>query len=226
MINSNDCWLKENCKRLHCNDENGCLILYKLDYLYDQAGIPLKLRKKLALHPDGDGTDLKEFEILKRIQDNIVEFIEAGHNLNIHSVQPGNGKTSWAIKLVQTYFNKIWLKTEMKCRALFINVPYLLLALKENISNKSSYIQHIKDNIYNCDLVIWDDIGTKSITTYESENLFSMIDARLNQGKSNIFTSNLTNDELHQVLGDRLSSRICNLSFDIELRGGDKRYAN
>ena len=218
-----DCWLKDNCKQLHCEDENGCLILYKLNYLYDQAGVSIKQRKYIPLRIDDDGTDLEEFKQLKDIQDNILDFVQSGKQLYIHSSICGNGKTAWSLRLLQTYFKKIWLRTEMKCRALFINVPNLLISLKENISSKSEYIKHIKDNMYEADIIIWDDVGTKGATNFEHENLFSFIDQRINLGKANIFTSNLTDEELHDALGDRLASRICNLGYNIELHGGDKR---
>ena len=218
-----NCWLKENCKQLHCKDEGGCLILYKLNYLYEEANIPEKLRKTIPLRIDEDGTDREEFWKLADIQNNIVDFVEKGEQLYIHSSIAGNGKTSWSLRLVQAYFRKIWLKTDLRCRALFINVPSFLLALKDNISVKSEYVKHIKDNIFEADLVIWDDIGTKSATQFEHENLLSMIDQRINSGKANIFTSNLNDEEMHEALGDRLASRICNLGTNIEFKGGDKR---
>lgn len=223
MIDSKDCWLTDNCKQLHCNDKNGCLILYKLNYLYNEANVPINLRKNIPLRTDADGTDLEEFKRLKNVQDNIVNFVSGGGQLHIHSKQAGNGKSSWAIRLLQTYFNNIWLRTDLKCRALFVNVPLFLLKLKESISTKSDYIDHIKENIYDCDLVIWDDIGTKSATVYEGENLLSIIEYRIGNGKANIFTSNLNNKELHEALGDRLASRICNSGINIEFKGGDKR---
>ena len=106
---------------------------------------------------------------------------------------------------------------------LFINVPRFLLSLKDNISEKSDYVQHIKENVLTCDLVIWDEIGTKSLSTFEHENVLNLVNARIDSGKSNIYTSNLTNDELHTAVGDRLYSRIVELSSDIELVGSDKR---
>lgn len=217
------CWLKNSCKQLHCNDKNGCLILFKLNYLYEQAGVSLKNRSKIDLRIDEDGTDLNEFVRLKAIQDNIVDFVESGKQLYIHSSQAGNGKTSWSLRLLQTYFNKIWLKTPLTCRALFIHVPSFLSALKEDLNVHSDKMKELKENISNCDLVIWDDIATKSSTVFEADTLLSMLDTRINSGKANIFTSNLNDEEMHQALGDRLSSRICNLSENIELRGGDKR---
>ena len=126
--------------------------------------------------------------------------------------------------MVETYFNKIWLKSELKCRVLFISVPRFLLELKSNISEKSEYVEHINNNVLDCDLVIWDDIATKLGTEFELSHLLSIIDTRINNGKSNMFTSNLSGVELNKALGDRLYSRIQNYSdVVIELQGKDKR---
>ena len=54
-------------------------------------------------------------------------------------------------------------------------------------------------------------------------HLLSIIDARLNNNKSNIYTSNLDREDLHSFLGDRLYSRIYNYSTCIEFVGKDKR---
>ena len=125
--------------------------------------------------------------------------------------------------MIQSYFNKIWPESNLQCRALFINVPRFLLTLKDSISNTSEYIDHIKENVLNTDLVVWDEVGVKSLTTYEHENLLNLINTRLDNGKSNIYTSNLFGSELQEKIGERLYSRIINLSTNIELKGKDKR---
>lgn len=222
MIEENkNCWLTDTCNHIDCN--GFCLKHFKLDYLYTQALISNTQRKYTALYLDEDNRDLKVFTELKEIENNIVNFVSAGKNIYIYSAQAGNGKTSWSLRLVQAYFNHIWLKSELTCRALFISVPKFLLALKDNISEKSDYISHIKENMFNADIIIWDDIATKSITQFEAENLFSIIDTRIASGKTNIYTSNLTLDDLHASVGDRLYSRIANLSYCFELTGADKR---
>lgn len=221
MIENKNCWLKDNCNKCDCN--GFCMRLYKLDFLYEQALISLMQRRHLTLRIDNNGTDEEKFSELKNIENNIEEFVSKGDNLYIHSSIAGNGKTSWALRMVEAYFNKIWYKTSLSCKALFINVPSFLLALKDNITTKSEYIKHIKENILKADIVIWDDIATKASTSFEAENLLSMIDSRISAGKSNIFTSNLNDEELHKSLGDRLASRICNLGYNIELYGSDKR---
>ena len=173
---------------------------------------------------DADESDLENFQYLSTVEKNIENFVASGGNLYIHSQICGNGKTSWALRLVQAYFHKIWFKSSIEdARALFINVPRYLLELKDNISQKSDYVQHIKDNVLNADIVIWDEVGTKGLTTFEHENILNLINARLDLGKANIYTSNLNDVELHDVVGDRLYSRIVLSSDDVELFGLDKR---
>lgn len=217
------CWLEESCKKLHCNDPNGCMIKFKLDYLFNEAGISENKRKTQSLVTDVDGTDRNEFIKLKNIQANILDFVNNGENLYIYSTQAGNGKTSWALRLTQAYFKKIWLHTPLKCRALFINVPSFLLALKANINEPNTYYKHIVDNVLDCDLVIWDDIGNKMGTEFEISHLLSIIDSRINMGKANIYTSNILPEQLGNLLDIRLGSRITNASTCIQFKGGDKR---
>ena len=106
---------------------------------------------------------------------------------------------------------------------MFVNVPSFLIALKDNISKSNEYAECIKDNISSVDLVVWDDIAIKTATTYEMENLLSIINTRLMKNLSNIYTSNLIGQDLKDSLGERLYSRIINLSQVIEFQGQDKR---
>ena len=227
MITSKDCYLFNNCKK-HKNgecslDDSFCIKLFKLNYLYDEALMSEKQRRFTSLRIDADGTDRSQFLLLKSIENNIESFVNNGKNLYIHSAICGNGKTEWSLRMIQAYFNSVWYKCDLNCKALFINVPRFLLALKDNISNRSDYIEHIKKFVLDVDLVVWDELGIKDATQFEHENLLNLINTRIDYNKSNIYTSNLTPQELRDRLGDRLYSRIVNLSTDIELFGSDKR---
>lgn len=216
------CWLYDKCNHRDC-DKDFCLRKYKLDYLYSNSLLSNTQRKPFTLFVDQDGTDLAEFQQLAEIQKNIEEFVATGKNLYLHSSNCGVGKTSWAIKLMQAYFDKIWAKTPLMCRALFVNVPRFLLAIKDSISNKNEYADFIRENIMNADLVVWDDISAKMGSDYEINYLLSLIDGRIALGKSNIYTSNANRQEIYTSLGNRLASRICQFSTDIEFHGADKR---
>ena len=224
MYIKEDCWLKDNCNHIDCKSVM-CPRQYLTDKFYDNAFISDKdkIRSSIDPIPDLDGTDFKQFAELRTIADNIVSFVEDGNNLYIYSSCPGTGKTSWALRLVHAYIDNIWYKTSKECPVLFINVPRYLLAIKDNITDRSEYVQHIKDNILTCDIVVWDDIGTKSATSFEHETLLSIIDTRICEGKTNIYTSNLSGDDLSIFVGPRLYSRIYNYSKHIEFTGKDKR---
>jgi len=226
MIETKDCWMRDGCKKFlenSCNDSSFCLKLFKLDSLFNDSLLTNSQRNRINLRLDSSGADREEFKYLKEIETHIEEFVASGENLYIHSSQCGNGKTAWSIRLMQSYFNTIWFKSDLNCRGLFINIPRFLLTLKDSISNSSEYIDHIKKNVLSADLVIWDEIGSKIGTQFEIENLLSLINTRLDCKKSNIYTSNLTPIELKEKIGDRLYSRICNYSKDIEFFGLDKR---
>lgn len=218
------CFLYDRCNHKDC-DKDFCIRQYKLGELYSQALLSAKQCQKTTLVVDPDNTDLDEFKFLSQVEQNIIDFVksEGQNNIYLHSTICGNGKSSWAIRLIQAYLAKIWYNSELKPRALFISVPRLLEALKNNITNHDEYAEHIIKYVAEADLVVWDDIAAKTGTEYEINKLLSFIETRLCNGKANIFTSNLSTNEMYNALGSRLASRICNGSMNIELHGADKR---
>lgn len=216
------CFLYNMCNHKDC-DKDFCLRKFKMDTLYSKALMTESQKQHITLRVDEDNTDLEQFKQLAEIEQNILTFVNEGKNLYLHSANCGNGKSSWSLRLVEAYFNKIWARTDLKCRALFISVPRFLLALKDNITAKSDYIDYIKENVLEADLVIWDDIAAKMGSEFELNHLLNIIDNRISLGKSNIYTSNLNRQQLYNALGKRLTSRIANMSLDIELFGADKR---
>lgn len=200
-----------------------CVKLFKMEKLFDMALMPLALRKHLVLSLDSDGSDRSAFLYLRSVEQSVEKFVENGDNLYIHSETCGNGKTAWATRIIQAYLNSIWWKCDLSCKALFISVPRYLLALKDNISNANEYAKYINANVLKADLVVWDDIATKTATPFEAENLLSLVDTRMNEQKSNIFTSNLNVADMNNCMGSRLTSRIVNFSYDISFVGRDKR---
>ncbi len=230
ILLSTDCFLKDQCakyKRNNCVDNSFCLKLFKIEALFSNSLLPKHKWNRFALYIDKDNTDKKEFKELRYIEKTISDFIESGKNLYLCSSTCGNGKTSWAIRLIQSYFNNIWPSVDVDkepCKALFINLPNFFIQLKNNISKQNDYIDFIKRYVLECDLIVWDDVGTKAGTEFEMENFLSILDYRLCCGKSNIYTSNILPQNLSQYLDVRLCSRILNQNCDIIcLNGQDKR---
>jgi len=217
-----NCPYRNKCNGIDC-DKDFCMRKYKLDYLYRMSLLSDKQRQYQDLWVDDDNTDLAEFRQLADLAVNVKDFVKEGKNLYLHSTTCGNGKSSWSIRFIQNYFEAIWPMTDLSCKALFISVPKFLLELKANISNRSEYVSFIQENVLDADLVIWDDLAAKIGTDFEINHLLSLIDNRISSGKSNIYTSNLSPQEMTAALGSRLQSRVCKYSIDIELHGKDKR---
>lgn len=214
----NDCWYKRICTE-QCSEN---CIRYKLMYsLFKQSNLPEALwnYKELVCHEK----DLQVYKQLQAKSDSILNFIEAGNNLYIYSENCGNGKTTWAIRLMYSYFDKIWHKSCFDCKALFVSVPKFLYNCKRSISQDVKGFEELCNLINEVDLVIWDDIGEMKASDYEHQILFQYIDDRINSKKSNIYTSNKNKGQLEDVLGVRLASRIYNCSECIEFLEEDKR---
>lgn len=218
---NNNCWLRSICNGVDC-ESSMCIRKYYETKYFKNSLIPENKWEKQKLILDSDLRDKSAFDVLSNID--IASFVNKGNNLYLYSKITGNGKTSWSIRLAQDLIHARWGHCPSNdCIVLFVNVPKYLLALKENITERSEYITHIRKYILDADLVIWDDIGTKAATQFEHENLLSIIDTRINNSKSNIYTSNLSLQELHEAVGDRLYSRIRENAVNIELIGLDKR---
>ena len=216
-MRNKECWYYKVCN----NDCEGCIRYIEMKYLMDSSGIPTaqQIPKRLTAET---AADKKAFQKLQTIKENIVKWVAAGKNLYICSPSVGTGKTSWAIKLMLRFFDQIWSGNGQTVRGLFVHVPTLLLQLK-NFENPVS--EEYKQNLLDADLIIWDDIAASTkISEYDYAQLLMFIDSRIFNEKSNIYTSNITNKEdLENILGARLVSRIYNASEIVTFEGKDGR---
>lgn len=216
IFDKEKCWFKKNCVNYNkevCNC--GCKIYCQFYYLVNLANIPVYMQypENQQLIP---GKDANEFKMLNDIKENIVEWVENGNNLFLFSEYCGNGKTTWSIKLMCKYFSKIWPGNGTKCRGLFINVDEFFLAKQNSIKRPNARINEIERLIPEVDLVIWDDIGCTELSNYQHNILFPLINSRIINRKSNIFTSNSIDNDFAANVGERLVTRILETSDIIE----------
>ena len=216
-----NCWYKKTCKHYKEDCMTNCIRYNEVNYLMQSAQIPKgnQFRNELIPSP----IDVENFKFLNEIKKDIVNFIKNSENLYIFSSNFGNGKTTWAIKIMQNYFNLIWAGNGFTQRGLFIHVPSFLTKFKEVINKKDEEFEDIKKQLLEVDLVIWDDIAAGKLTDFDHTNLLTYIDQRKLNGKSNIYTGNLNESELIDALGNRLKSRVWNDSTIVELKGSDRR---
>lgn len=186
--------------------------------------MPKRFRKDIPLVPDN--IDRDEFYKMQEYRKNVVENVKSGEGLFIVGEAKGIGKTTWATKIMNEYFLQVALSNNLRCRGLYVNVPKFFQDLKKSFDNPTDEFNEFLDNIEKADLVIWDDIGTESPTNFVRDTLYTYIDYRYSNEKSQIFTSNIPINHLEQDewLGDRIVSRIVGSCEVIELKSNkDKR---
>ena len=217
-----DCWYRETCG-LYLGDKcnASCLRYMEMDFLMQTSGIPKQRQYANPLIPDE--RDMQAFLRLGEIRQDMLEFTQSGASLYLYSQNFGNGKTTWAIKLMQRYFDLIWAGNGFRWRGIFLHVPSFLTKIKENFDRKDIRFQEIRAKLSEVDLVIWDDIASVKLSDFDHTNLLTYIDQRSLNSYSNIYTGNLEGDELRDALGNRLHSRVWNDSVQIKLVGTDRR---
>ena len=222
IFDKNKCWYTSVCGKYGSPECNaGCIRYMEMDFLMQNSGIPRNKQYSVLLTPSKK--DVQAFLTLKEIKDDIIAFVENGESVYIYSHNFGNGKTTWAIKLMQKYFDKVWAGNGFRCRGIFIHVPTFLTQIKEGISRKDEDFETLKSRLMTVDLVIWDDIAATKLGDFDHANLLTYIDQRKLNQLSNIYTGNLYQDELQKALGNRLASRVWNDSTPVKFVGADRR---
>lgn len=217
-----ECWYKEVCESYGENCQTLCVRYAEMKYLMEHSNLPVKKRQpQQLLTPQ---VDYIAYLRLDTIRQNIVEWVNSGKNLYITSTNVGNGKTSWAIKLMLRYFDQVWSGNGFRQRALYVHVPTFIMKCKD-FNNVDREFEDLKRQVQEVDLVIWDDIASTGLTPYDYTTLLVAIDARVMAGKANIVTGNHpTKQELERLVGIRLASRLFGNETEIvEFKGGDMR---
>ena len=217
-----ECWYKEVCESYGENCQVMCVRYAEMKYMMEHSNLPVAKRQPQKL--DVQDVDYIAYLRLDTIRQNIVEWVNSGKNLYIASHNTGNGKTSWAIKLMLKYFDQVWDGNGFRTRAIFIHVPAFIMKCKD-FNNVDREFEDLKKQIQDVDLVVWDDIGSTSISQYDYSNLLMTIEARVFNGKANILTGNrTTRQEVESALGAKLTSRLFGSETEIiEFKGGDMR---
>ncbi|MBQ9333160.1 MAG: ATP-binding protein [Lachnospiraceae bacterium] len=79
------------------------------------------------------------------------------------------------------------------------------------------------NDLYDCDLLIIDDLGTEYANQFVSSELFSCLNARHNKRRSTIINTNLSLKLLQERYSDRVFSRITGYYTILKLTGPDLR---
>lgn len=79
--------------------------------------------------------------------------------------------------------------------------------------------------LFNCDLLIIDDLGTEMTNTFTNVEFFNVINTRLMNNKKMVISTNLEPNELVNIYGQRIASRVLTNVDPLEFIGSDLRWA-
>ena len=80
------------------------------------------------------------------------------------------------------------------------------------LNNEDAYY-----NMLDSDLLIIDDLGTESTNVLAVEQLFAIVDSRINNNKKTMICSNLTHKQFSKRYGERSLSRLTSKAYSIRL---------
>lgn len=195
--------------------------------LLEDSGLPQLYMEEVKLTVRKE--DVNAFKRLNEIKNSIYDISEPNldmKNLLICSNKTGNGKTSWAIKILQFFIFKSAQHYPDEEPGFFVPVTEFVLASKEYDNSHRKKYWDMLEMIEKSRVVVFDDVGAGEYSRAEYMALLSAIEGRVFRKQYCIFTSNfIEKDEvIVKKLGERLADRVFETSEKIILNGEGVRH--
>jgi DNA replication protein DnaC len=225
--------MKYQCK--YCKDTGfldnqkcKCYVQKEINRLYEQSNLGEVLDKEnfeqfrwdyySDLSEEGNISPKENMELIYFKCINFVKDFDK-HNTNLMFLgKPGLGKTFLCNSIAKDLLDNgksVIYKTAS-------DLIDIIRKYKFDFENENSNEQSLNE-IYNCDLLIVDDLGTELSTQFSNLALYSILNRRNVKNKKMIISTNLDIDEFTRIYSDRITSRIFG-NFDIlEFLGEDIR---
>ena len=227
-----DCPISNRCNRygsVTCSESFpyvNCFLKNKILSTFKESGLPLRYYDEIHLRCNRSHVDFEAYQQLHSIQQKVNEFAYQGKAVFIYSRNKGNGKSSWACKLLREFIIRFFVQNPEEHPPLFIDMRRFFSEFHPKSWSQTDYVQKIIRDVYDSPLVVWDDIFFNYQEDIEKINwLSSVIETRILNLKSNIYTSNTNprQEGLEDVLGSALYSRVLRTCEMVEFNGADRR---
>lgn len=164
------------------------------------------------------GEDLDHFKRAVNISRNFINSFETNPGNILFYGSVGTGKSFLSGCIAKEMLEKGHSVIYFSSSNLFREIA------RETFENHSKdELYNLYDYIYNCDLLIIDDLGTEISNSFVSSQLFACINERALRKKSTIISTNLTLEDIRDRYSDRIFSRIISSFSACKLSGPDIR---
>ena len=192
-----------------------------IDILYEQSGIQELLKREnfdVLSYQYYEGEDLERFQNTVSACRNFIKTFDSDyHNLFFYGTV-GTGKTFLsncvAKELIESGHSVIY----FSAAGLFDLLSRYSFDYKSKEEERERYA-----DLYQCDLLIIDDLGTELTNQFVASRLFSLLNERHMGKKATVISTNLSLEELRDRYSDRIFSRITSHYELCKLTGPDIR---
>lgn len=94
---------------------------------------------------------------------------------------------------------------------------------QNTFTRREEHTSDVFEHIYNCDLLIIDDLGTELPNSFTVSQMFICLNERILRKKPTIISTNLTLDDIKSIYSERIFSRISSNYMMLRLTGDDIR---
>ena len=131
----------------------------------------------------------------------------------------GTGKTH----LITAIINNLLMKN-VPC--MFVVVPELLEYLRQGIKNEETAqtATELISMAKKVDVLVLDDLGAEKPSNWVKEQLFILINARYENQLTTLITTNLSTAELVEQIGQRIVSRVVEMTNTVKINTDDYRF--
>lgn len=210
-------------KKCHCLKEK------IINILYEQSNLNETLKKEnfsnfnLRLYaPDHTDkvTGLNALDnitqVVKTSRDFIDNFDSEFNNLLIYGAT-GVGKTFLSNCIAKELIDK-------SKSVVYLSAISLFEILANSTFDKNDfYAKEQRNNIFDCDLLIIDDLGTELVNSFSASSLFNCLNDRFLNNRSVIISTNLSLAQLRDTYSERVFSRITSNYKLLKIFGDDLR---
>lgn len=210
-----------------------CFKKAEISILYEQSNLGeiLKTHNFNLFNIDLFDDNTVDLATGKTPKQNIINALNVCHNY-IDSFGQNDAKFKNLLFFGKTGVGKTFLTyciakelIEKSASVIYLSSISLFDILSDATFDKSNTDAKNKENqLYNCDLLIIDDLGTELSNSFTNSAFFNLINERLIKNKSIIISTNLDFSELMERYSERIASRLTRDYTFLKIYGEDLRH--
>lgn len=199
-----------------------CLLQEEIDDLYRASGLTGPLREQTFARFDLTVYPLEDRNYMSKVLQycrRYAQSVAAGQACDslLLTGDVGRGKTFLSSAIANEAV------AAKRTVVYFTFSEFLDLVRLHKFDNEDDYRDGIQ-RLTDADLIILDDLGAEKVTEFVGQELFNVINHRMNARLPMIVSTNLTPSEIEDAYGQRVASRLLNGFEVMLLKGEDVRW--